>query len=164
MWKRMRTRRFLVAATCLLGVAAIVVGVVAAHQRRARSPARALAEARETIRVVPASQRILSCHLQHRRFRTHPGLRPTGFCLARRQGARLADDDILVTPRPDPKKNPGAQFGPMILSSSGKLLWYWPRPDKVHDLKVVSYRGQPALAFFEKRSKGRGYYLLLDQH
>lgn len=96
MWKRMRTRRFLLAATCLIGIAALTVGVVAARQRRARAHARALAEARATIKVDPASRRLLSCHLQQRRYRTLPRLRPTGFCLARRQGARLADEDILT--------------------------------------------------------------------
>jgi hypothetical protein len=156
-------RRLLLAVVCLAGLAALAGGVVAAHQRRVRAAhARALAETRETIKV--SSSRLLTCHLQHRRYRTLPGFRPTGFCMARRKGAALADDYILVTPRPDPKKNPGQQFAPMILSNSGKLLWYWPRPGKVHDLKVVTYRGQPALAFFQKLPGGRGYYLLLDQH
>jgi hypothetical protein len=84
--------------------------------------------------------------------------------VARRQGATPAPEDILVTPRPDPKKNPGDQFGLMIVSSDGKLLWYERRPDKVHDLKVASYQGKPVLAFFQKRNGGRGYYQLLDQH
>ena len=84
--------------------------------------------------------------------------------MARRQGATPAPEDILVTPRPDPKKNPGDQFGLMIVSSDGKLLWYERRPDKVHDLKVASYEGKPVLAFFQKRNGGRGYYQLLDQH
>jgi hypothetical protein len=135
----------------LLALTVIAVGCVAAHQRRVHARER-------------ASARVLSCHLQHRRYKTLPRVRPTGFCMARRKGARLADEYILVTPRPDPKKNPGRQFAPMILSNSGKLLWYWPRPGKVHDLKVVNYRGQPALAFFQKLAHGRGYYLLLDQH
>ncbi|HEY1594514.1 MAG TPA: arylsulfotransferase family protein, partial [Thermoleophilaceae bacterium] len=158
-----RRRRLLLAVVCLAGLAALAVGVVAAHQRRVHAAhARALAEARETVKV--SSSRLLSCHLQHRRYRTLPGFRPTGFSMARRKGAALAGDDILVTPRPDPKKNPGQQFSPMILSDSGKLLWYSPRPGKVHDLKVVTYKGQPALAFFQKLSHGLGYYLLLDEH
>ena len=113
--------------------------------------------------VVTQSSRLLSCQLRHRRFHTLPGLRPTAFCVARRQGATPAPEDILVTPRPDPKKNPGHQFGLMIVSPDGKLLWYGRRPDKVHDLKVVSYQGKPVLAFFQKRNGGRGYYQLLDQ-
>jgi hypothetical protein len=52
----------------------------------------------------------------------------------------------------------------MIVSSTGKLLWYESRPDKVHDLKVATYQGKPVLAFFQKLPKGRGYYQLLDQH
>ncbi|HEY2602096.1 MAG TPA: arylsulfotransferase family protein [Thermoleophilaceae bacterium] len=159
----MRTRRFLVALVCLAGVAALAVGVVAARQRRAVH-AHVRGKVGPTATVFPASVRVLSCHLRERRFQTLAELRPTGFCVARRQGAPLAPEDILVTPRPDPKKNPGQQFGLMILSPAGKLLWYERRPDKVHDLKVVDYRGQPALAFFQKAPRGRGYYELLDRH
>jgi hypothetical protein len=81
-----------------------------------------------------------------------------------REGARLTGDQILVTPRPDPKVNKSEQFGPMILSTDGKLLWYEPRPDKVHDLKVVSAGGHPALAFWQRHGTRGGYYQLLNEH
>ena len=73
-----------------------------------------------------------------------------------RDGARLTDDKILVTPRPDPKVNRSEQFGPMMLSTDGKLLWFQPRPDKVHDLKVIDVGGRPdpcllATAWVERR-------------
>jgi hypothetical protein len=154
----MSTRKLLLAAVCLVAVAALAVGMVAARQRHGHTRDRAI------VTKVAASKRLLSCHIRQRRYVTEPGLRLTGFCMATRNGSKLADEDILISPRPDPKKNPGQQFGPMILSNSGKLLWYESRPDKVHDLKVVTYKGQPALAFFQKAPKGRGYYLLLDQH
>jgi len=108
------------------------------------------------------TSRRLDCTLRRRHFRTLPELRPTPFCVAVRRGAKVAGEDILVTPRPDPKRNPHEQFGLMLISSDGKLLWYQRRPYKVHDLKPVTYHGQPALAFFERDSAG-GYYELLDQ-
>jgi Arylsulfotransferase (ASST) len=157
---RLPSRTPLIAAVCLLAITA--AAGIAACQRRAHAQAAARA-ARHAV-VVTESSRLLSCHLRHRRFHTLPSLKPTGFCVARRSGTTPAADDILVTPRPDPKKNPGDQFGPMIVSSTGKLLWYESRPDKVHDLKAVTYKGRPTLALFQKLPRGRGYYQLLDQH
>jgi hypothetical protein len=106
----------------------------------------------------------LDCRPRIRRFRTLPALRPTGFCVVAREGARLTSDLLLVTPRPDAKRNPGEQFGPMIVSADGKLLWYERRPDKVHDLKVINIGGRPALAFWQRHGAGGGYYQLLDDH
>src|SRR6478752_1418060 len=100
----------------------------------------------------------LHCKPEVRRFRTLPTFRPTGFCVAARPGA--TSDLLLVTPRP--AASAGKQYGPMIISSDGKLLWYQPRPDKVHDLKVVQVDGGPALAFWQ-RGHG-GSYVLLDDH
>lgn len=81
-----------------------------------------------------------------------------------RDGARLTDDKILVTPRPDPRVNRSEQFGPMMLSTDGKLLWFQPRPDKVHDLKVIDVGGRPTLAFWQRHGSSGGYYQLLDEH
>src|SRR5213593_3520854 len=78
----------------------------------------------------------IDCRPRLRRFKTLPDLKPTGFCLVARAGAKLTSDLLLITPRPDPRVNHGEQFGPMIVSTDGKLLWYERRPDKVHDLKV----------------------------
>jgi hypothetical protein len=105
----------------------------------------------------------LSCTLRRPRFHTLPALKPTGFCLAVRRGAPAPTEDLAVTPRPDPRKNPGEQFGLMLLSPDGRLLWYERRPTKVHDLKVVIYHGRPALAFFQQHGR-HGYYQLLDEH
>lgn len=104
----------------------------------------------------------LGCRLQRPRFRTLPALQPTGFCVVWRRGAARPAADLLVTPRPDPRKDPGKQFGLMILAPDGKLLWYQRRPTKVHDLKVVPFRGQRMLAFFQQAGR-HGYYQLLDQ-
>ena len=151
----------------LLALAVVALGVgVTASQRRASALApgtvRALNPATAASIPLSAPNRRLRCRLQHRRFHTLPSFRPEGFCLARRVGLRLSSDDILVTPRPDPRSNPGEQFGLMLLSSTGKLLWYDPRPNKVHDFKVVTYRGRPALAYFQTKAGG-GYYQLLDR-
>src|SRR3954469_6850068 len=80
----------------------------------------------------------LACRLRRLRFHTLPALHPTGFCVAHRAGASPVTRGLLVTPRPDPRKNPGEQFGLMLISPGGKLLWYQRRPTKVHDLKVVT--------------------------
>ena len=118
----------------------------------------------QTIATVAAStpSSRIDCRPRTRRFRTLPSLKPTGFCLVARRGAKLTNDLLLVTPRPDPRIDKNEQFGPMILRADGKLLWYEPRPDKVHDLKVIQVNGQPALAFWQ-RGHG-GSYLLLDEH
>jgi hypothetical protein len=111
-----------------------------------------------------ADARRIDCRPAERRFHTLPGLRPTGFCVAARRGAKVTTDLLLVTPRPDPRTNPGEQFGPMIVSPDGKLLWFARRPDKVHDLKVVEIGGRPALAFWQRHGSSGGYYQLLDEH
>jgi Arylsulfotransferase (ASST) len=153
-------------ALASLVIAAIAVGVVTAQRRAAAHVTRTVRAINPTtVATYPrsAASKPLWCKLQHRRFHTLPGFRPEGICVARHAGMRVADDKILVTPRPDPRRNRGEQYGPMILSSKGWLLWYEPRPYKVHDLKQVTYRGRPALAFFQV-SKGGGYYQLLDRH
>jgi hypothetical protein len=109
-----------------------------------------------------STARRLSCKLERRRFVTLPEARPAPFCVAVRRGTRIPGDALLVTPRPDPRRNPNEQFGLMLVSSAGKLLWYDDRPDKVHDLKTVVYEGKPMLAFFQRA--GGGFYELLDEH
>jgi hypothetical protein len=106
----------------------------------------------------------LDCHPRRRRFHTLPSFKPTGICLVARGGTRLTADKILVTPRPDRKLNPNEQIGPMILSTDGKLLWYEPRPDKVHDLKVIDVGGRRTLAYWQRHGSGGSYYQLLDEH
>ncbi|MCW2966487.1 MAG: Arylsulfotransferase [Solirubrobacteraceae bacterium] len=137
----------------VLGAAALAVS-----QLTAADPPRA---ARQPPAAVLVSTGRLTCRLRHPRFHTLPDLKPTGLCMALRRGGSRTADDLLVTPRPDPAKNPGEQFGLMAVAPDGKLLWYMRRPTKVHDLKVVSYRGRPMLAFFQQDGD-HGYYQLLD--
>jgi len=134
----------------------------AAHPRAAAAPQVVQVARVATETQVASGARRLRCRLQRRHFVTLPGLRPTPFCVAVRRGAAVAQDAFLVTPRPNPVAHPDEQFGLMLVSSTGKLLWYDRRPAKVHDLKTVTYRGQPMLAFFE-RGHG-GFDELLDQH
>jgi hypothetical protein len=101
------------------------------------------------------------CRLRYRRFRTLPALRPVGFCVKRRRGAKPAPGHILVSPRP-PDARGGRQFGLMIVSDNGRLLWYARRSNVVHDLKTVEYRGQRLLAFYYRKPRGDSYYELLD--
>src|SRR5256714_1465005 len=150
--------RIALAAAVPCAVAAIACG---GGGRRAVAARVATPQTIATVAASTPSSRI-DCRPRPRRFKTLPGLRPTGFCLVARAGAKLTSDLLLVTPRPDPRVNKSEQFGPMIVSTDGKLLWYERRPDKVHDLKVVQVDGRPALAFWQ-RGKG-GAYQLLDEH
>lgn len=59
--------------------------------------------------------------------------------------------------------------GPAIFDSAGHLVWFQPAPrgTDVHDLKVVEYRGQELLAWWEGRvtaGQGEGTYHLYDRH
>lgn len=102
------------------------------------------------------------CRLRYRRFRTLPGLRPVGMCFKRRRGAGFPPGQILVSPRP-PDERGGRQFGLMIVSDTGRLLWYARRWNVVHDLKTVQYRGQRMLAFYHRRPRrDDSHYELLD--
>jgi hypothetical protein len=149
-----------------LVIAAIAIAVVTTQRgASARVPGAVRALNPATVATFPrsAARKPLWCKLQHRRFHTLPGFRPEGICMARRAGMRLAPDKILVTPRPDSRLNRGEQYGLMMLSGSGQLLWYEPRPNKPHDFKTITYRGKPALAYFQTQAGG-GHYQLLDQH
>jgi Arylsulfotransferase (ASST) len=96
-------------------------------------------------------------------MRTLPGLRPPAYCIARRRGAGASSEGMLVTPRPDAGAlRRGAEFGLMLFSGDGKLLWYDRRPEKVHDLKQVTYQGRELLAFFQKGRRD-AFYEFLDE-
>jgi arylsulfotransferase ASST len=155
-------RGIALAAVCALGgwVPAVATSRPARSQER-RAAAVQVRHAATVSRVVTASRR-LWCRRRRRRFQTLPDLRPTTFCVAVRRGAEVAPENILVTPRPNPKRHPDEQFGLMLISSTGKLLWFMRRPGKVHDLKTVTYRGRRTLAFYQRTRDG-GYYQLLDR-
>jgi hypothetical protein len=154
-------RLVVIAVVCALGG----LGLVLARGGSEPSGAAVQARAAATLTHAAAQSRRLTCRLQRRHYRTLPNVRPTPFCVAVRRGAKVHAGAILVSPRPDPRRNPHEQFGLMLVSRSGKLLWYMPRPAKVHDLKMVRYGGppaQPMLAYFERT--GGGFYQLLDEH
>jgi hypothetical protein len=103
------------------------------------------------------------CALEFRRYRTLPGFRPVGLCVGRRPPRGAAPGVVLVTPRPHFPPRPGDQFAAMIVSNSGRLLWYLPGRDRIHDFKAVRYRGRTLLALYHRRAGGRGFYELRDR-
>jgi hypothetical protein len=106
--------------------------------------------------------RTAGCRLRYRRFRTLPELRPVGMCMLRERGAKPAPGHIFVSPRP-PDERGGRQYGLMIVSDQGQLLWYARRSNVVHDLKPVHYRGQRLLAFYHRMPRrDDSHYELLD--
>jgi Arylsulfotransferase (ASST) len=53
----------------------------------------------------------------------------------------------------------------MIVTSSGRIVWYSPRVDRVHNLSTIVLRGRRLLALYQRRDPARkGYYELLDSH
>ena len=71
---------------------------------------------------------------------------------------------MLVTPRPHFPPRPRDEFAAMIVSNSGRLLWYLPSRERIHDLKTIRYRGQTLLAVYHRRPRRRGFYELRDRH
>jgi hypothetical protein len=122
---------------------------VAPRQRR-------LAAARALSSDAPA------CELRRRRFHTLRGFRPPAMCTSVRRTARVSPGRLLVTPRP--RDRYGGQWGAAIVSTGGKLLWYWPEATTVNDLKVVTVNGRRLLALFHRPSDKVAYHELLDQH
>jgi hypothetical protein len=51
----------------------------------------------------------------------------------------------------------------MIVSSTGRLLWYLPSLHPVHDLKTVRYRGRTLLALYRRRRHRGSFYELRDR-
>jgi hypothetical protein len=146
----------------VIAAAAVLAGAVLASGGNGAAVATVAVHHARTARTLDTSSPRLHCKLQRRRFHTLPGARPAEFCMAIRARGTPSGDPILVTPRPDLSKTPHEQYGLMLISGTGKLLWYQRRPAKVHDLKTVTYQGKPMLAYFE-RDKGSAHYSLLDQ-
>ena len=138
-----------------------LAAVIRADDGSAPEP-RAVAVASGAVTRVATTTRNLHCRLRTRRLHTLPHLRPAPACVALRRGTAPPDEGILVTPRPNPGRHPDADFGLMLFSGDGKLLWYDRRPDKVHDLKQVTLGGRQRLAFFQKR-EGDPFYEFLDE-
>ena len=81
--------------------------------------------------------------LQH--FVSRPELLPPTVTVSTDAGSHAPGDLFLA-----PYAGPG-QYGPMILDSSGQLIWFKPVPRgaRAADLRVQRYDGQPVLTWWE---------------
>jgi hypothetical protein len=81
--------------------------------------------------------------LQH--FVSRPELVPPTVTVTANTGSHAPGDVFLA-----PYAGPG-QYGPMILDSSGRLVWFKPVPRgaRAADLRVQEYNGQPVLTWWE---------------
>lgn len=111
----------------------------------------------------PTAAGIGTCRLRHPRYRTRPGFRPVGVCVRRQAGIRTARGRLFVTPRSHPERRRRDQHSVMILSGTGRMLWYSPRPAVARDLKTVRYHGRLMLAYYQWAPRGRSHYAVLDR-
>jgi hypothetical protein len=80
-------------------------------------------------------------------FHSRPDLSPASVEITEEDPDGDGDvDDIFVTPQQGPTQN-----GPMILNSSGQLVWFQPAPsgDMAADLRVQRYHGEPVLTWWQ---------------
>jgi hypothetical protein len=91
----------------------------------------------------PPPPPVKSSELQH--FLTRPDLRPPTVSVTTDTGAQAPGDIFLA-----PYAGPG-QYGPMILDSSGNLLWFKsiPSGERAADLRVQQYEGKPVLTWWQ---------------
>jgi Arylsulfotransferase (ASST) len=81
--------------------------------------------------------------LQH--FVSRPDLKPPTVTVTANSDARAPGDVFLA-----PYAGPG-QYGPMILDSTGRLIWFKPVPAgaRAADLRVQEYDGRPVLTWWQ---------------
>jgi Arylsulfotransferase (ASST) len=89
--------------------------------------------------MVPAG----SNGVQH--FHSQPSLEPASITVNSKSKSAY-NGDIFLTPQYGPLQN-----GPMILDSSGNLIWFQPLPanELAADFRVQQYEGQPVLTWFQ---------------
>jgi hypothetical protein len=99
------------------------------------------------------------------RFHSRPDLLPPSVWVSK-NSAPASEGDIFVAPQFGPVQN-----GPMILDSSGRLLWFDPFPisrkQLVTDFRVQNLYGAPVLTWFQGYSNhgtGEGEGVIFDQH
>ena len=99
--------------------------------------------------------------LQH--FRSRPDLLPPSVQITK-DTAPASEGDIFLTPQYGP-----AQNGPMILSPTGRLIWFDPVPVSkdilMSDFRVQTYAGQPALTWWQgytNHGSGFGEGMIFD--
>lgn len=76
---------------------------------------------------------------------SRPDLAPAAMEIIK-NSSRAAAGDLFLTPQQGPVQN-----GPMILSSSGQLVWFKPVPkgDMAANFQVQRYRGKPVLTWWQ---------------
>ena len=81
--------------------------------------------------------------LQH--FVSRPDLEPPTVTVTANSGKQASRDMFLA-----PYAGPG-QYGPMILDSAGKLIWFKPVPSgaRAADLRLQEYEGKPVLTWWQ---------------
>src|SRR6185312_6503733 len=101
--------------------------------------------------------------LQH--FRSRLDLQPASIIVSRNT-APASSGDIFVAPQFGP-----SQDGPMILDSSGRLVWFKPtavsRKTLIADFRVQSLHGAPVLTWWQGSTNGgsgRGEGVIYDQN
>jgi hypothetical protein len=95
------------------------------------------------------------------RFHTAPGLQPPAVQITKR-GAPAGLGDIFVAPQFGP-----SQDGPMVLDTSGNLVWFHPIPRNMlaTDFRVQHLFGKPVLTWwqgFVNHGSGRGVDVIYD--
>jgi Arylsulfotransferase (ASST) len=95
------------------------------------------------------------------RFQSRPDLVPDAVRVLR-QSRHTASGDIFVAPQYGP-----VQYGPMILSPAGKLIWFNPVPGNatVSDFRAQQYQGKPVLTWWQGNvhaGHGRGDGIIDD--
>ena len=105
--------------------------------------------------MVPAG----SNGVQH--FHSRPDLLPASITVNRQSSSQYGGD-IFVTPQYGPVQN-----GPMILDSTGKMIWFQPLPtnELATDFRVQQLNGQPVLTWWQgytNNGSGRGEGVILN--
>jgi hypothetical protein len=148
-------REFLAGAATVVAGAATAVGLAACGGSSRSQPTRRFAST--------ASVQI-DGHVQT--FRSRADLRPPRVLMTKRPAS--PSNAVILT---DCHAGPGQQ-GPMILDSSGRLIWWVPvsqRPtaaSRAMNLRVQSYRGKPVITWWHGaivEDYGEGHYTIVDQ-
>lgn len=99
------------------------------------------------------------------RFHSRPDLQPPSITVSR-NSAPASNGDIFLTPQFGPTQN-----GPMILDSTGKLVWFQPTPISRNtlttDFRVQNLHGQPVLTWWQgstNAGSGRGEGVIFDRN
>ena len=96
-------------------------------------------------------------------FASQPGLHPPAIQVDEASGAAQRGR-VFVGP-----KRGATQQGPMIIDSSGELVWFDPLPgnDQAFDFRAQSYLGRPVLTWWQGRMqlyRGGGVGRIVDTH